>query len=88
MKTRLNEVMTEEEVLNELNENLGAAVDGMLSEYDNDPDYQGDERITIIVNGVSHKLVLGGPQVTGIDLLIKHICDENGYGYPARECDK
>ena len=92
MKARRIEEMLreydEEWVLNELNENLYAAVDDMLSKYDNDPEYNGEEFITITVGGKSHKLLLGGPQVAGMELLIENICNENGYAYPVRECEK
>ena len=72
----------EEQMLNELNSNVLEALNrsNMICEAgvdDSDVNF-----ITIIVNGVAHRFLLGGPQVAGLDMFIEQLCIENGYAVP------
>ena len=40
------------------------------------------DQLTIIVNGIEHAFILGGPQTAAICKFIEQISDENLYRYP------
>ena len=72
----------EEEAVNSLDKNLDIALKASNVSFEENPDNFVYDQITIIVNGVAHGFLLGGPQAAGIQEFIKNICDENGYDYP------
>lgn len=37
------------------------------------------DHITITVNGVTHDFILGGPQCMGLEIMMRHIADEQLY---------
>jgi len=72
----------EEKAVNSLDKNLDKALKASNDSIEKTPDDFVYDQITIIVNGIAHGFLLGGPQAAGIQEFIKNICDENGYDYP------
>ena len=63
---------------------LLSATDEAVNEMNDDYEKSGNidhmsEQLLITVGGKTIALLLGGPQVSGLDALVEHIADENGY---------
>lgn len=72
----------EEQMLNELDANILEALDRANEAFEAGIDDTDTNFITIIVNGIAHRFLLGGPQVAGLNMFIEQICIENGYAVP------
>lgn len=73
---------SEEAAVTALYENTDKALILQNWQMDDDPNFDNYDHIQIIVNGVVHDFILGGPQTAGINKFIEQICDENLYAYP------
>lgn len=76
------EMYDEEGMLKLLDGDINIALDKQNDNLENGEDDTEYNYITIIVNNVAHRFILGGPQVSGLTCFMEHICDENGYEYP------
>jgi hypothetical protein len=71
------EMYDEERTLRALEDNLEEAVDFMRLTMDDHPGVMS-EQILIVVNGVVHAFVLGGPQVEAMQVFIDYLRKLNG----------
>lgn len=69
----------EEGMLKLLSGDINIALDKRNERFENDEDDSDYNYITIIVNNVAHRFLLGAPQAAGLECFIEHICEENGY---------
>lgn len=74
-----NDVQNEEAMLKELQSNIGIALDNQNDRFEDGVDDIEYDHITIIVNKVAHRFVLGGPQTSGLACFMENIAEENGY---------
>ena len=79
------DMCNEESMISALAINLDDALIKSNERYENDEDDVDYNFITIIVNGVAHRFMLGGPQAEGLYHFMENICDENGYDKPWKQ---
>lgn len=77
MKKLRHTDMPEQAMLTTLAENITAALIRADDMYDEDPSIDYVDCMEIVVNGVSHEFILGGPQCAGLHAFIRRIWQEN-----------